>query len=290
MDISTRATLVGIVAILLWALLALFTATAGAIPPFELMALTFGVAFLGGMVVLAVRGAEGLSELRQAPAPWLVAFLGLFGYHALYFYALQNAPVGEASIICYLWPLFIVLFAALLPGEGLKARHLGGALLGFAGTALIIFSKNGDAAPAGSLTGYAAAFGCALVWSSYSVVNRRFGKVPSGMLVGVCGAVAMAGLGSHLLFEEGVMPTVTQWTAILALGLGPVGLAFLAWDHATKHGNITLLGTLSYLSPLVSTALLVLTGKAPASATLGLAALLVIGGAVLATGLPGRRG
>ncbi|MBB4066365.1 aromatic amino acid exporter YddG [Gellertiella hungarica] len=289
MDISTRATLIGIVAILLWALLALFTATAGAIPPFELMALTFGVAFLGGMVVLAVRGADGLSELRQAPAPWLVAFLGLFGYHALYFYALQNAPVGEASIICYLWPLFIVLFAALLPGEGLKARHLGGALLGFAGTALIIFSKNGDAAPAGSVTGYAAAFGCALVWSSYSVVNRRFGQVPSGMLVGVCGAVALAGLASHLLFEDSVMPTATQWTAILALGLGPVGLAFLAWDHATKHGNITLLGTLSYLSPLVSTALLVLTGKAPASLTLGLAALLVIGGAVLATGLPGKR-
>lgn len=289
MDISTRATVIGIVAILLWALLALFTATAGAIPPFELMALTFGVAFLGGMVVLAVRGAEGLSELRQAPAPWLVAFLGLFGYHALYFYALQNAPVGEASIICYLWPLFIVLFAALLPGEGLKARHLGGALLGFAGTALIIFSKNGDAAPAGSVTGYAAAFGCALVWSSYSVVNRRFGQVPSGMLVGVCGAVALAGLASHLLFEDSVMPTATQWTAILALGLGPVGLAFLAWDHATKHGNITLLGTLSYLSPLVSTALLVLTGKAPASLTLGLAALLVIGGAVLATGLPGKR-
>lgn len=289
MDKKTRATLTGIIAILLWALLALFTATAGAIPPFELMALTFGIAFAGGLVVLSFRGREGLGELRQAPAPWLVAFLGLFGYHALYFYALQNAPVGEASIICYLWPLFIVLFAALLPGEGLKARHLAGALLGFAGTALIIFSKSGGASASGHVTGYLAAFGCALVWSSYSVVNRRFGSVPSGMLVGVCGAVALAGFGCHLLFEATVMPSATQWAAILALGLGPVGLAFLAWDHATKHGNITLLGTLSYLSPLVSTALLVVTGKAPASLTLAVAALLVIGGAILATGLPGRK-
>lgn len=288
MDVKNRATLIGIVAILLWALLALFTATAGAIPPFELMALTFAVAFLGGMVVLGRRGAAGLAELRQAPAPWLVAFLGLFGYHALYFYALQNAPVGEASIICYLWPLFIVLFAALLPGEGLKARHLAGALLGFAGTALIIFSKNGGASASGHVTGYLAAFGCALVWSGYSVVNRRFGSVPSGMLVGVCGAVALAALVAHFAFETTVSPTPVQWGAILALGLGPVGLAFLAWDHATKHGNITLLGTLSYLAPLLSTALLVLTGAAPASATLGLAAVLVIGGAVLATGLPGR--
>lgn len=290
MQASSRATLTGIIAILLWALLALFTATAGAIPPFELMALTFGVAFVGGLVVLAFRGARGFAELRQAPAPWLVAFVGLFGYHALYFFALQNAPVGEASIICYLWPLFIVLFAAFLPGEGLKIRHLGGAFLGFAGTALIIFSKNGGASASGHVAGYLAAFGCALLWSGYSVVNRRFGSVPSGMLVGVCGAVALAAAASHFAFETSVGPTPLQWCAILALGLGPVGLAFLAWDHATKHGNITLLGTLSYLSPLVSTALLVVTGKAPASLTLGLAALLVIGGAILATGLPGKKG
>ena len=289
MDRKARATLVGIVSILLWALLALFTATAGAIPPFELMALTFAIAFAGGMVVLALRGKAGLAELVQPPAPWLTAFLGLFLYHALYFYALQNAPVGEASIICYLWPLFIVLFSALLPGERLKARHLAGAALGFAGTALIILAKGGAIGGEGSALGYLAALGCAFVWSGYSVLNRRFQGTPSGMLVGICGAVALAAAASHWAFEETVSPTALQGAAVVALGLGPVGLAFLAWDHATKHGHIALLGTLSYLAPLISTALLVMTGAAPASLKLALAALLVIGGAVLATGLPGRK-
>lgn len=289
MDIKTRATLIGIVSILLWALLALFTATAGAIPPFELMALTFAIAFAGGMVVLALRGGAGLGELFQPLAPWLTAFLGLFLYHALYFYALQNAPVGEASIICYLWPLFIVLFSAMLPGERLKLRHVIGAALGFAGTALIILAKGGAIGGAGSALGYLAALGCAFVWSGYSVLNRRFQGTPSGMLVGVCGAVALSALAFHFAFETTVSPSATQWAAILALGLGPVGLAFLAWDHATKHGHIALLGTLSYLAPLLSTALLVATGAAPASLKLALAAILVISGAVLATGLPGRR-
>ncbi len=289
MDIRTRATLIGIVSILLWALLALFTATAGAIPPFELMALTFAIAFAGGMVVLALRGRAGLAELFQPLAPWMTAFLGLFLYHALYFYALQNAPVGEASIICYLWPLFIVLFSAMLPGERLKLRHVIGAALGFAGTALIILAKGGAIGGAGSALGYLAALGCAFVWSGYSVLNRRFQGTPSGMLVGVCGAVALSALACHFAFETTVSPSATQWAAILALGLGPVGLAFLAWDHATKHGHIALLGTLSYLAPLLSTALLVATGAAPASLKLALAAILVIGGAVLATGLPGRK-
>lgn len=289
MELKTRATLIGIISILLWALLALFTATAGAIPPFELMALTFAIAFVGGMVVLGLRGRAGLSELAQPLAPWMTAFLGLFLYHALYFYALQNAPVGEASIICYLWPLFIVLFSAMLPGEGLKLKHVIGASLGFAGTALIILAKGGAAGGEGSALGYLAALGCAFVWSGYSVLNRRFQGTPSGMLVGVCGAVALSALACHVAFEATVPPSLTQWAAILALGLGPVGLAFLAWDHATKHGHIALLGTLSYLAPLLSTALLVATGAAPASFKLAVAAVLVIGGAVLATGLPGRK-
>lgn len=289
MTATHRATLIGIVAVLFWALLALFTATAGTIPPFQLMASTFAVAFVGGLIVLLLRGRAGLSELRQPPAPWMTAFLGLFGYHALYFYALQNAPVGEASIICYLWPLFIVLFSAMLPGERLKARHIAGALLGFAGTALIVLTKGGSLEGGGSVLGYLAALGCAFVWSGYSVLNRRYRGTPSGMLVSVCGAVALAALACHQAFEDTVLPSPLQWGAVLALGLGPVGLAFLAWDHATKHGNIALLGTLSYMAPLLSTALLVLTGAAPASPTLAIAALLVIGGAVLATGLPRRK-
>lgn len=285
---KTRATAIGVVAILLWALLALFTATAGAIPPFQLMALTFAVAFVSGMVVLALQGRAALAGLRQPAAPWLTAFFGLFGYHALYFYALQNAPVAEASLVAYLWPLFIVLFSALLPGQRLKARHLAGAVLGFAGTALIVLKPGAGAGLGAALPGFIAAFGCALTWSGYSVLNRRYEGTPTAMMIGVCGAVALAALACHLVFEITMQPSLAQWLAVLALGLGPVGLAFLAWDHATKRGNLALLGVLSYLAPFLSTALLVLTGAAPASLSLALAAVLVIGGALLATGLPGR--
>ncbi len=285
----SRATLIGIVAILLWAALALLTATAGALPPFELMALTFALAFVSGFALLSLRGRAALAEMRQPLAPWLTAFIGIFGYHALYFYALQTAPVAEASLVAYLWPLFIVLFSALLPGEGLRARHVIGAVLGFAGTVLIITGRDGGAGGTGAITGYLAAFACALTWSGYSVLNRRFEGTPSGMIVGICGAVALAGGVCHLLFEATVAPDAKQWLAIVALGLGPVGLAFLAWDHATKHGHLPLLGALSYLAPLISTALLVATGAAPATITLGLAALLVIGGSLLATGIGGKR-
>lgn len=282
-----RATIIGGAAILLWAALAPLTVFTTGIPPFELLALSFAVAFLSGMALLGFRG--DLAELRQPPAPWMTAFTGIFGYHALYFYALKAAPAAEASLIAYLWPLLIVLFAALLPGERLAARHVSGALLGLGGTALIVLGRAPSAIADASLSGYAAALMCALLWSAYSVFNRRFGATPSGMIVGVCGAVAVAGGACHLLFETTIAPASGQWLAIVLLGVGPTGLAFLAWDHATKHGHISLLGALSYFAPLLSTALLVAMGNAPATIRLLAAALLVIGGAVLATGLGGGR-
>jgi len=287
-----RATAVGVVAIVLWAALAILTVQAQGIPPFELLCLSFGVAFVAGVAALSVSGRAALAELRQPLAPWLTAFCGIFIYHVLYFFALSTAPAAQASLIAYLWPLLIVLLSAAAPGgERLRARHLGGALLGLAGTALILSERNPTEAGEGSAAGYAAAFGCALVWSGYSVANRRFAATPSAMLVGVCGAVAIAGGAGHLAFETTVWPASSQWLAVLVLGIGPTGFAFLAWDYATKRGHLPLLGALSYLAPLVSTLLLVVTGRTTATGPLLLAALLVIGGALLATGLPvGKKG
>jgi drug/metabolite transporter (DMT)-like permease len=285
---AARATGIGVIAILLWAALALLTVRTGALPPFQLLALSFGVAFAGGVAVLLPRGRAALAEMRQPLRPWLLSFGGIFCYHALYFYALSHAPAAQASLIAYLWPLFIVLFSALAGGR-LYARHLAGAVLGLAGTALIALERGEGSNAAWPLAGIAAAFGCAVIWAGYSVLNRRYASAPSSMMVGVCGLVAVAGAICHVLLETTVPVGAAQWAAIVLLGLGPTGLAFLAWDYATKHGHLALLGPLSYLAPLLSTVLLVAAGETPARLTLLLSAALIIGGSVVATATRRRR-
>lgn len=259
------------------------------VPPFELMALSFGAGFAASLALLAARGGRAaLARLRQPAAPWLLAFAGLFLYHALYFAALKAAPPAEASLVNYLWPMLIVLFSALLPDGRLRARHVAGAALGLAGTALVL-RRGGNQAGGTPVLGYAAALGAAITWAGYSVLNRRFAGVPSEMILGVCGAVALAGLACHLALEPTVLPAgAVGWAAVALLGVGPVGLAFLAWDFATKHGDLPVLGALSYLAPLLSTALLVAAGEAEASARLVAAAALVVGGALVATYQPSR--
>ena len=277
-----KATLAGLAAIGLWSVLALFTAGAGPIPPFQLAAITFALASLVGFAFIA-RSGQGLSALRQPPRAWALGLYGLFGYHALYFAALKLAPPAEAGLVAYLWPLLIVLMTALLPGETLSARHVAAAGLGLLGVVVLGLGKGSIGFDAANWKGYAAALGCAVIWSSYSVLSRTQGEVPTEAVTGFCLATALLSALCHLLFEQPVWgQSLTQWLCIVGLGLGPVGAAFFLWDRGMKQGDIRLLGTASYAAPVVSTILLVICGFAAPHWTLALACLLIVGGAVLA--------
>ena len=282
----TSATLIGLGAIALWSVLALMTAASGKIPPFELAALTFAI---GGALGLAYAAARGrLAALIQPWPVWAVGVGGLFGYHALYFAALRLAPPAEASLIAYLWPLLIVLMSAALPGERLSGRHIVGALIGFAGAAVLFWGTRGAAgAPALSseaALGYVLALGCAFIWSSYSVLSRFLKKAPTEAVAGFCLVTALLAAICHFAFEATVFPAdATETAAIVGLGLGPVGLAFYVWDFGVKNGDIRLLGVAAYAAPVLSTLILVAAGFAPATASLGLACALIVGGAVVAS-------
>ena len=276
-------TLIGFSAVLMWATLALLTDLSGTVPPFQLTAMAFTIAFFIGLSTWVRAGGPILRHLKLPWALWGLGIAGLFGYHFFYFLALRHAPAVEASLIAYLWPLLIVFFSALLPGERLRWFHGAGAIAGFLGAALLVTKGQGFSFEAQYTTGYLAALVCALTWSGYSILSRRFGAIPTSAVGGFCGATAVLAWGCHALFETTVIPTGWQWAAILGLGLGPVGLAFFTWDYGVKHGNIRVLGALSYAAPLLSTLLLIACGRAEATMAVGGACGLIVGGALLAT-------
>lgn len=283
MSSQVRATAIGAISIVLWGTLALLTRlTDGQIPPFQMMAMTFAIAFLLMCGRWWLQGHTGVRFLRQPAGVWLLGVTGYFGYHLCYFMAMQLAPAVEVSLLAYLWPLLIVLFAALLPGETLKPRHLLGALLALGGCWLLI-SEGGAGFDTEYLTGYLLALACALIWSGYSVASRRVSAIPTDAVGWFCAATALLALGCHLLWEETQWSLgADQWIGIIGLGTGPVGLAFFTWDHGIKHGNLPLLGVLAYAAPLISILLLVLAGHAEPSMVLLLACLAIVGGSLVA--------
>lgn len=283
----STATLIGFTAVLLWALLAFFTVATAPVPPFQLNALCFALGGVIGLIWVAVSG--GFRQLGRVPLRvYVFGTLGLFGYHTLYFAALRLAPPAEAGLIAYLWPLLIVLFSGLLPGEHLRRGHVIGAIIAFAGASLIL-AGGITGGMEGTLAGYGFALACALTWSGYSVLSRRLGATPTASVAVFCLATAGLSAVAHLAFEETVWPAAPLgWAAILGLGLGPVGLAFYTWDVGVKRGDIQLLGTASYAAPLLSTLVLIVAGMSEARREILIAAVLITTGAALAA-RAGRR-
>lgn len=285
--IKTRATLTGLLAILIWSTLAILGVIISDIPPLQLVAMAFTAVSVMTVIIWALRGESPWQYLRQPALAWALGVAGLFGYHLLYFIGIQNAPPADANLINYLWPVLIVLFSTLLPTnagvDALRWFHVAGAGLGFLGTGLIVAGGTGLSLNPDHLLGYTAAVAAALAWSGYSVLSRRFSYVSTNAVGSFCGGTALLAWLAHLTLETTVWPATTSgWFAVLAIGLGPVGSAFFLWDHAVKYGDLRVVGASAYAAPMLSTLLLVAFGFTNPTWTLAIACALIAGGGLLA--------
>ena len=258
--------------VLLWGTLTLLSASVSRLP-----------AFFAAGVALSIGGLVGLPRVREWRVPWptfLLGVGGIFGYHALFFLALRHAPAVEANLLQYLWPLLIVVLSPVyLPNSRLRAHHLLGACLGLAGAALVI-SGGRFSLDWSHLSGYLFAVGAALVWSSYSLLIKRVPTFPTGAVGGFSLASGLLALGWFALDPAPLALAPRDWLTLLLLGLGPMGLAFYTWDGAMKRGDPRVIGALAYLTPLLSTLLLVLAGGRRLTPLSACAMGLIVAGAV----------
>jgi drug/metabolite transporter (DMT)-like permease len=131
--------------------------------------------------------------------------------------------------------------------------------------------------------GYLPALGAAFVWASYSLMTKRVQPFPTAA-IGLFGLVSgVLSLACHALMEPAVALSARDCGLIALMGLGPLGAAFFLWDAALKRGDARHIGLLSFLTPLLSTLLLLAVRGERPSATVGIAAAMIVGGALLGT-------
>jgi drug/metabolite transporter (DMT)-like permease len=261
-------------AIALWATLASLGVSLGHVPPFLLT----GLALVIGSIP-----AWPLARQWRIPLPTLaLGIYGLFGFHFLLFIALRHAPPVEANLVNYLWPLLIVVLAPLfLPELRLRAAHVIAALAGLAGAAIAILGPG--ASGSGWAWGYLPAMGSAFIWASYSLLTRRVKPFPTAA-IGLFGLVSgTLSLVCHWALEPRVALSAPDWALIAVMGLGPLGAAFFLWDKALKLGDPRHIGILSYITPLASTLLLIVVSGRALTWSIGAAAVLIIGAALVGT-------
>lgn len=258
---------------MLWSVLAALSIKLANVPPFFMAGITL---FLGGML--------SLPRLKAWSWNWRFIVIGsgaLFLYQTMLFIALRISPAVECNLINYLWPLLIVLLAPLFDRQlKLKFIHIIGALVGFAGAVLAIYNQVGAGAAA-LYWGYLLALGAALTWSCYSLYMKRFPDVSSwtmGLVCIISGLMALA--GSFIIGESVTLGRTDIWYLVF-LGIGPLGLSFYLWNYAVKTSDPQKIGTLAYLTPVLSTLWLALAIGRSLDAGLIAALSLVIVGAIL---------
>mgnify|MGYP003584476319 FL=1 len=279
--------LFALTAVLLWASLATLGVRLRHVPPFLLT----GLGLLVGALVAIPMSRGKWQAWRVAPITLLVGVVGLFGYHALLFAAFQLAPAIQVNLINYLWPLLIVVLAPLyLPNLPLRMVHIVAALLGFAGAVLalvdgamatgvsLVASLSGS-----TLLGYALAATAAWFWASYSLLSRRVPPYATVAVGGLCLCAGLLSLCCHWLFEPSVTLSLQDWLLIALLGLGPLGGAFFVWDAALKRTDPRTVGLLAFLTPLLSTTLLLFNNGQMPSLLLALATAMIMGAAIVGT-------
>ncbi|MGO2130474.1 MAG: DMT family transporter [Pseudoalteromonas prydzensis] len=268
----------GVLAIFLWGALALLGNLTKSLPAFQLLFMCFFVSFLLLFIKRLVSKQPLLTQPTLGKAQTIIGIAGLFGFHFCYFMALKYAPLIEVSLIVYLWPLLLGVFVAQSKH---KINAILGGLVSFIGIVFLISDGSGFAVDSQYFLGYLFAASCALLWSSYSWLMTRFDNHVDD--IGWLSLyVAILALLAHIFFEQTVTGfSLSQAVGILLLGLGPVGGAFYLWDIALKRGNKTLLASLSFLTPLLSTLLLVLAQQIHFSWSILIALAFVFTGAAI---------
>lgn len=271
MNAKTEALILGLITILCWGSLATFGKLLIHLPPFFILGLTF---LLGGLPSL-LKPKEIFPSLKIS----LVGILGYFGYHFFLFYAFRFAPAVEANLINYMWPILMVLMTPVFfKNEKLSWYHLAGAAMAVVGCVLLVSGSAGELNH-DFMKGYLLAAGAAITWPAYSILKKKLPPTSVWAIGGFCFGASLLSFITHFLIEPRVSLEAHDAWMILAMGLGPFGLAFYCWDRACMVGDTKLLGALAYLTPVISTLGLVLFAGQELVPTTAIAMVLIIGGA-----------
>jgi drug/metabolite transporter (DMT)-like permease len=272
-----KADVLALAAIALWGSLAPLGVQLAHIPPFLLT----GIGLLIGSLIALPLARFRLARWKVPLATLAVGIYGLFGFHFLLFMALRNAPAVQANLINYLWPLGMVVMAPLFSKDiALQRRHIVAALVGFAGAAIAILGRSESTmASAEFHSGYVIALASAFVWASYSLLTRKLPPFPTAAVGGFAAASGVLSLVCHYFLEPATALSTQDLWLLCLLGLGPLGGAFFLWDAAIKLGDTRRIGLLAFATPILSTALLLLTTGQPLQWNVALAAALVVGAA-----------
>lgn len=260
MTSSSQATAIGLVAILLW------STSVGLLRSIsEHFGATGGAALIYTVSAICLCLSQGLPKIKELPRRYL--FLGgiLFvGYEICFALAIGLAETRaqslELGLINYLWPCLTIVLSLLINGQRSSFWLWPGLVLTLGGVFLVMQDSGG-----GSLASmwhnikhnplpYGLAFTAAITWALYCNLTRRFSGGKSGVNLFFCITAITLWAKYALTHQPALSFSLAPTLQLLFMGAS-TAIAYSVWNRGIQAGNMTLLATASYFTP-VSSALL----------------------------------
>ena len=283
---SNKATLIGLVAVLLWSSIVGLIRSVS-----DHLGATGGAAMMYSVASLFLLLSVGPVRLRDFPRRYLVWGSLLFVTYELCLslsigYANTARQAIEVGMVNYLWPTFTIVAAILFNRQPTNLMIVPGFALSIAGICWVLGGGQGFD-PAGMLANvrdnplsYGLAFAGALIWAAYCTVTARIANGKNGVtlfFILVAGSLWI----KYLLGGGGHMDFTFDAVVYLLLAAAAMGFGYGAWNIGILHGNVTILAGASYFIPVLSAALSTLLLHAPLSLAFWQGAAMVCGGAIL---------
>lgn len=262
--LSSRAlgTISGLTAVFFWSITAPVITFAVGVNPFLFLTVDHSIAFSFFVIKWFALRQNPIKEFRTLPL-WF-ALLGIFALptHSLtWVIALQQAPPLEATLIIYLWPLLVVLLSTIVLRQSLRWHHIGGAVLGLFGMAILLLGRGLTLDHITLMPGHGYALLCALSWSVFAAISAKQTNLSSN-IYGLIFFFSACGNGLYWWLGAGAPTAPGASLLIVACAAVSSVAGYALWDFGSKHGNTQLIGVASFLTPVLAAFYLVALGKA----------------------------
>ncbi|MFK7692404.1 DMT family transporter [Paenibacillus sp. HJGM_3] len=209
-----------------------------------------------------------------------------FLYDFLYLQALERLPAVEASMLNYLFPIFIVLFAIPIHRERFTWNKALSLALGLLGSVLLITKGDWASFTFTNAVGDVLAIFAAVCWGLFTnlvKMNERDAAL-SNLFITFVAFVWTAGAmwGNSSLS----VPSLPNLGGLVWLAVGNIVLGFLLYFQALKHASASLVASFTFFTPCVTLLfILVMVGERLSWIDLG-AFLLIFISVPIQQGLP----
>jgi drug/metabolite transporter (DMT)-like permease len=281
-----QATLIGLIAVLLWAsIVALIRGVS------ESLGATGGAAMMYSVASVFLLFSVGFPRLSEFPRRYLVWGSLLFVFYELCLslsigYANTGRQAIEVGMVNYLWPTFTLVSAILFNKQRANALVVPGFLLSMLGICWVLGGDRGLDLPGmlGNIKdnplSYGLAFLGALIWAAYCTVTARMARGKNGVTLFFMLVSATLWI-KYVLQGGGAMSFSLHAVVYLLLAASAMGFGYAAWNVGILYGNVTVLAGASYFIPVFSAALAATLLHAPLPVQFWQGALMVCGGSIL---------